>query len=137
MASKVPKTPEDERFIEVINFLISEDKVKNERQFLLKMEMNPSLLSKIKNGIQSATREHIAKLSTNFHVNEWYIYKGGNEPKLKDGSGVNKQMVDIEEYNRLKAELEELKNDLIKAQREVIELSKIIAALKEKHPDLF
>lgn len=137
MVKKKPKTPEDERFIEVINFLISEEKVKNERQFLLKMEMSPSLLSKIKNGTQSATRENISKLVNNYQVNELYIYNGGEEPILKDGSGVKKISVDIEEYNKLKKELDGLKDDLIDAQKTVIELTRLVNSLKIKHPELF
>jgi repressor LexA len=73
---KKPKTPFDERIVAAVDKIIAERGLKNDRQFLLKHGLSPSLLTKLRAGVQSAPKELVNILATDYQVSLPYMETG-------------------------------------------------------------
>jgi phage repressor protein C with HTH and peptisase S24 domain len=76
MVDKKPKTEFDARVIASVEKVISEKGFKNDRRFLLEHSLSPSLLTKLRSGIQSAPAELVSIMVNNYQASLEYFQSG-------------------------------------------------------------
>lgn len=71
-----PRTETDERMLAALRQLIADGKVKNERQFALELGLNPGVVYKVRQGIQSFPGEVPFEMATRWGVSPDHIRFG-------------------------------------------------------------
>jgi hypothetical protein len=71
-----PRKETDERLLDVIRRLIADGKVKNERQFALEHGLNPSVVYKVRQGIQSFPGELVFEMASRWGISVDYVRYG-------------------------------------------------------------
>ena len=71
------------RFIECLNHLKEENKIKSFRQFALSLEYAPQSLSDILNGKRDVTIELLRKAAEKYEINTTYLFTGGGSHTQK------------------------------------------------------
>ncbi len=65
----------DKRILDLISILITLNRVKNESQFCIKIKFHKQSLTKVKNGKQHFTAQHISRICEAYNINaNWIFY---------------------------------------------------------------
>lgn len=109
------KTAINQRFIDVINFLIS-DKKENKGSIANILNIKPSKFSEILNGRMNAGIEEIIIISENFNINLEFILKGSGE-MLREIATKSEKNIDVDMFLNLKNAFKEIFERLEKLEQ--------------------